>query len=53
MKELLDAVTLRRLYVDERRTQAVIARQFDCTPQFVSLLVQEYGIRRPPSSPTT
>ena len=46
VKEALDAKTLRRLYIEERRTQADIAREFGCTPQFVSLLVREYDLRR-------
>ena len=48
IKERLDAETLGRLYVDERLSQTEIARRFGCTPQFVSLLVREYGLRRPP-----
>ena len=50
VKRLLDPETLRHLYCDERLTQAQIARQYDCTPQFVSLLVREYGLKRPPLS---
>jgi len=46
VKQALDAETLRRLYVEGGRTQADIAREFGCTPQFVSLLVREYGLRR-------
>jgi len=46
VKDDLDAETLRRLYVEGGRTQADIAREFGCTPQFVSLLVREYGLRR-------
>lgn len=51
VKEQLDALTLRRLYVDERLTQAEIARRYECTPQFVSLLIREYGLARTPHSP--
>jgi hypothetical protein len=46
VKERLDPATLRRLYVDDRLTQGEIARRYDCTPQFVSLLLAEYGISR-------
>ncbi len=47
VKQALDAETLRRLYVEGGRSQADIAREFGCTPQFISLLVREYGIQRP------
>ncbi len=50
VKRLLDAETLRRLYCDERLTQTQIAQRYDCTPQFVSLLVREYGLKRSPLS---
>lgn len=46
VKQELDAETLRRLYMEDGRTQADIAREFGCTPQFVSLLVHEYGLER-------
>jgi len=46
VKQELDAELLRRLYIEEQRTQADIAREFGCTPQFVSLLVREYGLER-------
>ncbi len=45
VKETLDPETLRRLYVDDGLTQREIARRFDCTPQYVSLLLIEYGLR--------
>jgi DNA-binding transcriptional regulator LsrR (DeoR family) len=48
IKEQLDAATLRRLYLDEKLTQAQIADRYGCTPQFVSLLLREHGIRRSP-----
>lgn len=44
IKQQLDPGTLRRLYVDDGLTQAEIARRYGCTPQFVSLLLAEYGI---------
>lgn len=47
VKQALDAETLRRLYVEEGRTQADIAQEFGCAPQFVSLLVREYNLQRP------
>lgn len=50
IKEQLDPATLRRLYLEERLTQADIAQHFGCSAQFVSLLLREYGIRRTPSS---
>lgn len=53
VKETLDAATLRDLYVQQRLTQREIARRYGCTPQFVSLLVHEYGIARPSSTPAT
>ncbi len=46
VKEALDAETLQILYVEGGRTQVDIAREFGCTPQFVSLLVHEYGLQR-------
>jgi hypothetical protein len=46
VKDRLDPVTLRRLYVAERRTQAQIAREYGCSAQFVSLLLREYGVER-------
>src|SRR5438270_1973542 len=48
VKDQLDEATLTRLYVDEGLTQTVIAGRYHCTPQFVSLLVSEYGLRRSP-----
>jgi DNA-binding transcriptional regulator LsrR (DeoR family) len=45
VKEALDPETLRRLYVQEGLPQAEIARRYGCTPQFVSQLVFEYGLR--------
>lgn len=44
VKALLNPATLRRLYVDEKLSQAAIARQYGCTPQYVSLLLHEYGL---------
>ena len=49
VKDLLDSETLARLYREELMTQAEIARRFGCSPQFVSQLVAEYGLTRPPS----
>lgn len=43
IKERLDPRTLERLYYQDRLTQAQIAARYDCTPQFVSLLMHEYG----------
>jgi hypothetical protein len=48
VKEQLTEPALRRLYVEQRLTQSAIARRFGCTPQFVSLLVAEYGLQRSP-----
>lgn len=48
IKQQLDPDRLQRLYVKERQTLKQIANDYGCTPQFVSLLVKEYGIRRPP-----
>lgn len=45
IKAELDRATLSRLYLHEGLTLAVIARRYDCTPQFVSLLLKEYGLR--------
>jgi hypothetical protein len=50
VKDRLDAQTLRTLYLTDGLTQAEIAHRFGCTPQFVSLLLREHGIRRLPSS---
>jgi hypothetical protein len=44
VKARLDAETLHAL-LSEGRTQRSIAEQFGCTPQFVSLLVHEYGLK--------
>lgn len=49
VKLRLNAEVLRDLYVGQHLTQAEIARDFGCTPQFVSLLCQEYGIERSPT----
>jgi hypothetical protein len=46
IKEQLDAATLRRLYLEERLTQTQIADRYGCTPQFVSVLLCDHGIRR-------
>lgn len=46
IKAQLDPATLHALYITERLTQADIARRYGCTPQFVSLLVREYGLER-------
>lgn len=46
VKASLDPATLRRLYIDDRLTQAQIAARYSCTSQFISLLLSEYGIRR-------
>lgn len=48
VKEQLTEPTLRRLYVEEGLTQSAIARRYGCTPQFVSLLVADYGLRSSP-----
>jgi hypothetical protein len=45
VKVALDPATLRRLYVEENLSQAEIARRYGCTPQFVSQLMHEYGLR--------
>jgi transposase-like protein len=50
VKHRLDRETLHRLYIEEGLTQTEIAKRYDCTPQFVSLLVREYGLRA--NSPT-
>ncbi|GAC1641214.1 MAG: hypothetical protein NVS4B2_30710 [Chloroflexota bacterium] len=47
VKEQLTAKRLHKLYVDDGLTQSAIAKQFGCTPQFVSLLLAEYGLRTP------
>jgi hypothetical protein len=46
VKEQLDPLTLRRLYVDEGRTQAAIGRTYHCSAQYISQLLREYGISR-------
>jgi hypothetical protein len=51
VKEALDPATLRRLYLDQGLTQARIARDHGCSPQFVSLLLAEYGISKPGRRP--
>jgi len=45
VKAELDRTTLSRLYLHEGLTLAVIAERYGCTPQFVSLLLREYGLR--------
>lgn len=55
IKERLDRETLNRLYIEDGLTQVEIAKRYGCTPQFISLLVSEYGLRlnsptRPPRS---
>lgn len=50
VKRLLDAETLSVLYSEQRLTQAEIAERYGCSPQFVSLLVREYGIARYPAN---
>jgi hypothetical protein len=49
IKESLDPDTLAHLYREERLTQTQIARTYGCTPQYVSLLLHEYGIERRPT----
>jgi hypothetical protein len=49
VKAQLDPDTLQRL-LDEGKTQAAIAADYGCTPQFVSLLVQEYGSQHSPTA---
>lgn len=48
VKERLDPATLRSLYIEQGLTQSEIGRRHDCSAQFVSLLLHEYGIKRPP-----
>lgn len=50
VKTLLDPATLHHLYVEERLSQSEIARRFDCSRQFVSTLLREYSIARPPGA---
>jgi hypothetical protein len=45
VKNALDPETLRRLYFEEDLRQAEIARRYGCTPQFISQLLHEYGLR--------
>jgi hypothetical protein len=45
VKQQLDPETLRHLYLEDGLTQAMIADHYGCTPQFISLLLAEYGIR--------
>jgi hypothetical protein len=49
VKDALDAATLRELYLVQSLTQAEIGRRYGCSPQFVSLLLREHGIRRSPA----
>ncbi|MBV9282450.1 MAG: helix-turn-helix transcriptional regulator [Chloroflexi bacterium] len=51
VKEALDAGTLRELYLERGLTQAQIASRYGCTPQYISLLLAEYDLRRDPSPP--
>lgn len=53
IKERLDPATLTALYCDDGLSQADIAGRYGCSPQFVSLLLREYGIRRSPSGRRT
>lgn len=46
VKERLDPETLEQLYYHDCLTQTEIAAQYDCSPQFVSLLLHEYGLRK-------
>lgn len=46
VKLALDSATLRQLYVEDRLSQAQIAARYDCSPQFISQLLHEYGIAR-------
>ncbi|WPH59244.1 HNH endonuclease [Halorubrum virus V_ICIS4] len=41
-----DEETLRRLYVDERRTMTAIARKFDRDPSTIRRWMDEFGIER-------
>lgn len=53
VKERLNREELGRLYVTERLTLAQIAARYECSPQFISTLLKEYGIaarRGPPTS---
>jgi hypothetical protein len=50
VKEQLDAATLRHLYIELGLTQTAIAERYACTPQFISLLVREYGLVRSPGA---
>ncbi len=52
VKEQLDAKALAGLYIEEELSQAEIARRFGCSPQFISQLVAEYGLKRPSSRRT-
>lgn len=47
VKDRLDPITLGALYCEQHLSQAEIARRYECTPQFVSLLLREYRITRP------
>lgn len=50
VKQQLDPATLGRLYLDDGLTQTAIAQRYGCTPQFISLLLAEYGISSPKGS---
>ncbi|GAC1396875.1 MAG: hypothetical protein NVSMB52_10530 [Chloroflexota bacterium] len=54
IKVSLDPEILHGLYVEQGLTQASIARKYDCSSQYISLLLAEYGIRRasPPARRT-
>ena len=45
VKEALDRETLRRLYFEEDLSQVEIAHRYQCSPQFISQLLQEYNLR--------
>lgn len=46
VKVMLDPPTLKHLYLDLDRSQASIAREYGCSPQFVSQLLSEYNLPR-------
>lgn len=49
VKARLDPSTLEDLYCRRGLSQAEIARRYECSAQFVSVLLREYGLR--PTSP--